>query len=178
MRENCVAIVGSRNCTKQGAYYAKKLSYILAKKNYVIVSGLARGIDSYAHIGALEANGRTIAVLGHGLNKIYPRENKELAKRIVFSKGTLVTEYDLYSKLEKENFAKRNRIISGLANSIIVVEARNKSGALITANYGLEQGRNIFAVPGNIDNSNYRGTNELIKNGAQILYSFLNCNII
>lgn len=157
---------------------AKKIAYILAKRNKVIVSGLAEGIDSFAHVGALQAKGKTIAVLGHGLNRIYPMENRELAKRIVYNGGTLVTEYSFWDEINKDNFRKRNRIISGLSKSIIVVEAKQKSGSLITADYGLEQGRDIYAVPGKINSKNSEGTNELIKNGAQILYSFLNCNII
>lgn len=178
LRERCIAIVGARNCTTYGEIAAKKLAYVLAQKGYVIVSGLARGIDSYAHIGALMAKGKTIAVLGHGLNTIYPSINKELAKKIIYNDGTIITEYDLHSKIQKVNFRKRNRIISGLCSSVIVVEATKKSGSLITANFALEQGRSVYAVPGNIDNPNSEGTNDLIKNGAQILYSFSNCNII
>lgn len=178
LRRRCIAIVGTRNCTSNGAHNSKTIAYNLAKKDYVIVSGLAKGIDSFAHIGALCAKGRTIAVLGHGLDKIYPSENRELAKRIIQNDGTIITEYDTSTKIKKENFVKRNRIISGLSNDVIVIEAGQKSGALITAKYALEQGRNVMAIPGNINKKNSIGTNELIKNGAQILYSFANCNII
>ena len=171
LRRNCVTIVGCRKCTENGGHIAKKIAYNLAKKNYVIVSGLARGIDSYAHIGALHAKGRTIAVLGNGLNKIYPIENSNLAKDILANEGTLISEYDFNSPIKKENFARRNRIISGLSMNTIIVEAGKRSGALITANYAIEEGRNVYCVPGRIDKENSRGTNELIKNGAKILYS-------
>lgn len=178
LKRKCVAIIGARNCTIEGRNNARKMAYYLANDNKVIVSGLAKGIDSYAHIGALEARGRTIAVLGSGLNRIYPIENRSLAKRIVLNGGTLISEYAISSPILRENFAKRNRIISGISDSIIIMEARKKSGTLITANYALEQGRDIYCIPGRIDNENYQGTNELIKNGAKILYSFSNCNII
>ncbi|MBR3325214.1 MAG: DNA-processing protein DprA [Clostridia bacterium] len=178
LRRKCIAIVGSRKCSKKGAKNAEKLAFNLAKKNYVIVSGLARGIDTFAHIGALKAKGKTIAVLGNGLNKIYPQGNTELAKRIIHNGGTIISEYSLKTKIEKNNFSKRNRIISGISSKVIIVEAKKKSGALITANYALEQGKDIYALPGNITSENYIGTNELIKNGAQILYSCSICNII
>ncbi len=147
LRRNCVAIVGSRDCTKYGKDISKSIAFNLAKANNVIVSGLAKGVDSFAHIGALEAKGKTIAVLGHGLDRIYPKQNYVLAKRIIYEGGTIVTEYESNSKINKENFIKRNRIISGLSRSVIIVEAKQKSGALITANFALNQGRDIFAVP-------------------------------
>lgn len=178
LRRKSVAIVGKRECSNYGAETAKKIAYSLAKKNYVIVSGLAKGIDSFAHLGALNAGGRTIAVLAHGLNKIYPSVNTKLAKQIIYNGGTLITEYKIDTKIIRENFIQRNRIISGLTSATIVVEADRKSGALITANFALEQGKDVYAVPGNITSTNSIGTNELIKNGAQILYSNLNCNII
>lgn len=148
---------------------AEKISYIFAKKGFTIVSGLARGIDSYAHIGALKAKGKTIAVLGNALNTIYPKENKNLAKQIIYSGGCLITEYDFKDRIQRENFAYRNRIISGLSENIIIVEAEEKSGSLITAEFALEQGRNIYAVPGDITNKNSVGTNKLIMDGANIL---------
>ena len=178
LRKKCVAIVGSRKCTKYGYYTAKKIAYILAQRGYCIVSGLAKGIDSAAHIGALEAKGRTIVVLGNGLNRIYPKDNTCLAKEILKKNGTIITEYSINEIINRYSFVKRNRIISGISKSIIVVEAELKSGALITANFGIEQGRDVYCVPGKLINSTSRGTNELIKNGAQILYSFTNCNII
>lgn len=178
LRRKAVTIVGSRKCTKKGAYHARKLAYNFAKNNYVIVSGLAKGIDSFAHIGALNAGGRTVAVLGSGLDKIYPLENSELAKKILYSNGTIISEYPLNSKIYKENFVRRNRIISGLSSKVVIVEARKNSGALITSNFALDQGKSVYAIPGKITDLNYLGTNDLIKNGAKILYSCSICNII
>lgn len=169
LSNKCIAIIGSRECTSYGKKMAQLIAYFYAKRGYVIVSGLAKGIDSSAHLGALLANGKTIAVLGTGLNKIYPYENTELARRIIHSNGTIISEYSLNDKIERDNFAYRNRIISGLSNDVIVVEANEKSGALITAEYALLQGKNVYAVPGNINNQNSSGTNRLIKDGAKIL---------
>lgn len=169
LNNKSIAIIGSRECTSYGKKMAQLISYFYAKRGYVIVSGLAKGIDSSAHLGALLANGKTIAVLGTGLNKIYPYENTELARRIIRSNGTIISEYSLNDKIERDNFAYRNRIISGLSNDVIVVEANEKSGALITAEYALLQGKNVYAVPGNINNQNSSGTNSLIKDGAKML---------
>ncbi len=167
-----IAIVGSRNCSNYGVQVAKKFSYNLAKENICIISGLAKGIDKCAHIGALKAQGATIAVIGNGLDYIYPYENKDLYERILKNNGLIVTEYIIGTKPEKLNFPARNRIISALSDGIIVVEAGEKSGALITAEFGLEHGKEIFAVPGNIDNSNSKGTNNLIKDGANVLTDY------
>ena len=169
LNNKSIAIIGSRECTSYGKKMAQLISYFYAKRGYVIVSGLAKGIDSSAHLGALLANGKTIAVLGTGLNKIYPYENTELARRIIRSNGTIISEYSLNDKIERDNFAYRNRIISGLSNDVILVEANEKSGALITAEYALLQGKNVYAVPGNINNQNSSGTNSLIKDGAKML---------
>ena len=169
LNNKSIAIIGSRECTSYGKKMAQLISYFYAKRGYVIVSGLAKGIDSSAHLGALLANGKTIAVLGTGLNKIYPYENTELARRIIRSNGTIISEYSLNDKIQRDNFAYRNRIISGLSNDVIVVEANEKSGALITAEYALLQGKNVYAVPGNINNQNSSGTNSLIKDGAKML---------
>lgn len=166
LNKSCVAIVGTRNSSKIGEMTARNIAYYFAKKGYVIISGLAEGIDKNAHIGALEANGKTIAVLGHGLNMIYPYSNRELAKKIIKNDGTLVTEYSTEEKIEKLNFANRNRIISGLSIATIVVEAKAKSGALITADFALEQGREVFAVPGRITEKNHDGCNMLLMEGA------------
>lgn len=167
-----VAIVGSRECTSYGENIARKLAYDLAKNNICVISGLARGIDKYAHIGALEAKGNTIAVIGNGLDVVYPYENKNLYERIIENNGLIVTEYIVGTRPNKMNFPARNRIISGLSDGIVVVEAKEKSGALITADFGLEQGREIYAVPGNINEENSKGTNELIKQGANILTTY------
>lgn len=164
-----VAIVGSRDCSNYGENIAKMMSYNLAKENICVISGLAKGIDKFAHIGALDAGGKTIAVIGNGLDYIYPYENKNLYERILKNNGLIVTEYIIGTKPKKLNFPARNRIISALSDAIIVVEAKEKSGALITAEFGLEHGKEVFAVPGNIDNENSKGTNSLIKDGANIL---------
>lgn len=112
LNKKCIAIVGTRNSTKEGEYIARKISYQLSKEGYVIVSGLAKGIDKNVHIGALMANGKTIAVLGHGLDRIYPKENTELARYIINKSGTIISEYDIFEKVYKQNFVERNRIIS------------------------------------------------------------------
>ena len=131
------------------------------------------GIDTYAHLGTLQNNnlGKTIAVLGSGLDEIYPKRNIELAKRIMEYGGCIITEYPIGTKPEKVNFPQRNRIISGLSIGVLVVEASEKSGALITADFALEQGKEVFAVPGNILNFNSMGTNNLIKQGAKLVTS-------
>lgn len=144
---------------------------MLAKKNFTIVSGMARGIDSYAHKGALMAKGNTIAVLGSGIDYIYPKENKNLYKNILDNNGLIISEHSLDTKPIPEYFPQRNRIISGLANKILVVEATKNSGSIITASFAIEQGKNVYAVPGNITSNNSSGTNELIKDGAILVCS-------
>ena len=126
---------------------AKKFGYELSKKGINIISGLARGIDTYSHIGSLMANGKTIAVLGSGLDKIYPAENKKLCKAIIEKGGAIITEFPIGTKPEKTNFPIRNRIISGLSDGILVIEAKERSGTIITVGYGLEQGKEIFVIP-------------------------------
>lgn len=171
LSQNGIAIVGSRNCSLYGQKIAKYLSYQLAKKGIHIISGLARGIDTFSHIGTLQARGKTIAVLGSGLDVIYPPENEKLAEKIVESGGCLVSEYIVGTKPLGEHFPARNRIISGLASGVVVVEASEKSGSLITVDFALEQGKNVYAVPGNINSPNSLGTNALIKQGAKIVTS-------
>ncbi len=166
LNETTIAIVGSRDCTKYGAQNAYKFAYEISKRNIGVISGFARGIDAYAHKGALLEKGKTIAVLGCGLDIIYPSENFELYKKIVQVGGAIITEYPLGTKPEKYHFPERNRIISGLAEKILVIEAKERSGALITVNYALEQGKDVYAIPGNITNINSIGTNEIIKEGA------------
>ncbi len=172
LNSNGIAIVGSRYCTEYGKNIATKMAYNIAKSNKCVISGLAKGIDSYAHIGALKAKGYTIAVLGNGLDNIYPNENKKLSEKIIENNGLLISEYIVGTKPEKINFPERNRIISALAKGIVIVEAKEKSGALITADFGLEQGKEIFAVPGNIYSANSKGTNNLIKQGANIITDY------
>ena len=173
LREKSIAIVGCREASKYGKNIAKDLAYNLGKNNIITVSGLARGIDTFGHIGSIEAKARTIAVVAHGLDMIYPKENRNLAINILKSGGAIVSEYNIGEKPLKRNFVARNRIISGLSKSLVVIEAKKKSGSLITANFALNEGRDVYAVPGNINNINSEGTNELIKNGANLLTSYL-----
>lgn len=147
LNEKSIAIVGSRNCSDYGKNVTLSFSYWLAKNNITTVSGLAKGIDSFAHFGTIQAKGKTIAVIGTGIDLIYPKENKEIMEGIIKNGGTVISEYPLGTLPNKENFPRRNRIISGLSDGILVVEASKKSGALITVDYGLEQGKNIYAIP-------------------------------
>lgn len=161
-----IAIVGCRDNTKYGELIAKNLAYNLAKNGVNIISGLAKGIDSFAHIGAIYAKGKTIAVLGNSIDTIYPKENEIIAQKIIEYGGAIISEYPVGAKIEKKNFPARNRIISGLSQGVIVVEAKEKSGSLITADFALEQGRDVYAVPGSITSIHSAGTNNLIKEGA------------
>lgn len=164
-----LGIVGCREASYYGKSVAKEFAYNLSKSGFNIVSGLARGIDSFAHIGAIVAKGKTTAILGNGLDTIYPKENIKLAQSILDSDGAIISEYPLGTKPEKINFPRRNRIISGLSNGILIVEAKEKSGSLITLDFALEQGRDIFAIPGNINSKNSFGTNGIIKQGAKLV---------
>lgn len=164
-----IGIIGCRMCTKYGEIVSKKFAKELTEYNVNIISGLARGIDSYAHIGALEAKGKTIAVVGTGLDIVYPKENEELEKRIIENGGAIISEYIVGTKPNKENFPARNRIISGLSDGVLVVEAKEKSGTFITVDFALEQGKNVFSIPGNILSATSKGTNELVKQGAKIV---------
>lgn len=161
-----IAIVGCRNSTKYGELIAKNLGYYLAKNNVNVISGLARGIDSFAHIGAIYAKGKTIAVLADGLDRIYPKENIKIVEKIIEYGGCIISEYPIGSPIDKKHFPERNRIISGLSSGVVVVEAREKSGALITVDHALDQGKDVYAVPGNITVNQSFGTNLLIKDGA------------
>lgn len=198
-----IGIVGCRECTDYGKKAAKYFAYNLSKEKSVnIVSGLAKGVDSYAHWGSVGANiecestkncgkkqescgkinddcgklkndsGKTIAILGNGLDMIYPKENIELANEIIRSGGAIISEYPCGTKPDKMNFPARNRIISGLSKGIIVIEAKEKSGTLITVDFALEQGKDVFVVPGNINSINSVGTNDLIKQGAKMVTSY------
>lgn len=186
-----IAIVGCRDATEYGKNVAQHFSSILCENNFCIVSGLARGIDYFAHLGAvkqmrsvlskdenysqmlknkiLDEKGCTIAVLGNGLDRIYPLENAGLAKEILNTGGAIISEYPLGCGPKRENFPARNRIISGLCNGVLVVEAKPKSGTMITVDFALEQGRDVFVIPGNIDSVNSLGTNELIRQGAKLV---------
>ena len=164
-----IAIIGCRNNTEYGEQMARKIVQDLVQKNVVTVSGLARGIDSIAHKATVEKSGKTIAVIGSGLDNLYPKENIKLARDIIENGGAIITEYPIGTKPEKMNFPARNRIISGISNGIVVVEAKKKSGTMITVDFALEQGREVFCVPGNVTSKNSEGTNELIKEGASIV---------
>src|SRR5215813_14202164 len=166
----CVAIVGSRRCSTYGQNAALMFARELAQRGVTIISGLARGIDAAAHRGALEAGGRTVAVMGTGLDQVYPRDHKKLTEQILKHNGALVTQFPLGTPPVSENFPYRNRVISGLSLGVVVVEAAENSGSLITARLAMEQNREVFAVPGNITSRNSFGTNYLIKGaGAKLV---------
>lgn len=169
-KEDCMslAIVGSRRASFYGLTCAERFAFALSSLGISVVSGLARGVDTRAHNGALKAKGRTLAVLGSGLNCIYPPENKKLAEGIA-ERGVVISEFPLNAKPLAHNFPRRNRVISGLSQGVIVVEAAKNSGALITADFALEQGREVFAVPGKVDSATSFGTNQLIKQGAKLI---------
>jgi len=165
--KNAVAMVGSRMTTHYGMEAARRLAYQLAYVGVTVVSGAARGIDSAAHQGALSGKGRTIAVLGTGINLVFPSENRELYERIA-SNGALITQFPFNRKPDKQSFPIRNRIVAGMTLGTVVVEANLTSGALITANFAVEYGRQVFAVPGRIDSPRSKGCHELIKKGAKL----------
>lgn len=174
LKQKGVAIVGTRKASEYGKKVAFKFAKELSEKGINIISGLALGVDTYAHLGTLRPNslGKTIAVLGSGLDEIYPKQNIDLAKMIIRSGGCIISEYPLGTKPGKLNFPQRNRIISGISNGVVVIEASETSGALITADFALEQGRDVFAVPGNIFSATSEGTNDLIKQGAKIVTKY------
>ncbi|MFZ5943722.1 MAG: DNA-processing protein DprA [Bacillota bacterium] len=167
-----IAVVGARKATFYGRKCAEQLSFQLGKNGVQIISGLARGIDSSGHQGAIKAKASTIAVLGSGVDVIYPRENVRLYNEIIASgEGAVISEFPMGTSPLKINFPIRNRLISGLSDGIIIIEAGEKSGSLITAEFGLEQGKDIFVVPGPIDNPLYKGSHKLIKEGAKLIDS-------
>ncbi len=162
----CIAVVGSRRCSTYGLNAAQMLARDLAKHGVTIISGLARGIDAAAHRGALEAGGRTVAVIGTGIDEIYPRDHKKLAAEIIDKGGAIVSEFPLATPPVPQNFPYRNRVISGLSLGVLIVEAAENSGSLITARMAMEQNREVFSVPGNITSRNSFGTNYLIKGAS------------
>ena len=192
LNQKAIGIVGCREATEYGKNAAKYFAYHLAKQEINIISGLAKGIDSYAHIGAIcakkeennppiksylhvekiKGSGKTIAVVGNGLDIVYPKENEMLAKQIIEEGGAILSEYPLGIKPDKMNFPARNRIISGMSKGILVVEAKEKSGTLITVDFALEQGRDVFVVPGNINSLHSVGTNRLIQQGAKLVTNY------
>ncbi|MDX1615450.1 MAG: DNA-processing protein DprA [Candidatus Promineifilaceae bacterium] len=164
-----VALVGTRRHTAYGRQVTRELVEGLVRNHVTVVSGLARGIDTVAHEAAVKAGGRTIAVLGSGLDRVYPPQNRKLAARIAHEHGAIVSAYGLGVPPEARNFPPRNRIISGLSLGVVVVEAGKRSGALITARYALEQDREVFAVPGSVKSPASKGTNNLIQQGAKLV---------
>jgi DNA processing protein len=168
---SAVAVVGTRSPTMYGRETARRLSFQLAQAGVTVVSGLARGIDTEAHMAALQAKGRTVAVIGSALDAIYPAENRALAARIAAEGGAVVSEYPFGRQADRQTFPMRNRIVSGLCGGVLVVEAGLTSGTLITANQALEQGRSVLAVPGRIDSPSAQGCHRLIRQGAKLAES-------
>ena len=169
--QHAIGIIGARRTTHYGTESAKKLAYQIAYAGLTVISGLARGIDTAAHQGALAAKGRTIAVIGAGLSKLYPPENRVLAEKIRDGNGAIVSEFSMEIEPDRQTFPMRNRIISGWSHGVLVVEAGLNSGALITASQALEQGRSVYAVPGHINAPSAMGSNRLIQQGAKLVMS-------
>ncbi len=166
---HAIGIIGARRTTHYGTESAKKLAYQLAYAGLTVISGLARGIDTAAHQGALAAKGRTIAVIGSGLSKLYPPDNRGLAEKIRDGNGAIVSEFSMEIEPDRQTFPMRNRIIAGWSHGIVVVEAGLNSGALITASQAVEQGRSVYAVPGHINAPSALGSNRLIQQGAKLV---------
>ncbi|MFR7873905.1 MAG: DNA-processing protein DprA [Christensenellales bacterium] len=169
--EKIIAIVGSRECSEYGRKYARLFARALAKEGVTIISGLAIGIDTAAHYGSVYEKGSTIAVLGGGLNRIYPKENLWLYNEIINNNGCVITEHEDNDETIVANFPKRNRIISGIADAVLVIEAKHRSGSKITARYAIEQGKKVYCIPHNLDDVNGVGINELILDGAKMITS-------
>jgi DNA processing protein len=165
----CIGVIGSRNCSTYGENASEMLARDLGSRGITIVSGLARGIDTAAHRGAVRGQGKTIAVLGTGIDSVYPKENTRLVNEIIESGGAVVSQFPLGTPPLKDNFPYRNRIISGLSYGVLIIEASERSGSLITARLAMEQNREVMAVPGNITSGNSYGTNYLIKSGAKLV---------
>ena len=171
LNKKCIAIIGSRNCSEYGKTMAKKITEELVQNDVVIVSGMAVGIDTVAHKSCLENGGKTIAVLGSGFKNIFPKENTELFYEIVRQGGLVLSEYALDEPVKKQNFPKRNRIISAISDGVLVVEASYRSGTSITAKYAKLQNKKVFCIPNSIGNKNSYGIIELMKGGACIVSS-------
>ncbi len=167
--EPAIAIVGTRKATKKGLRMAQEISFRLSKQGIAVISGLALGVDGAAHKGALETNGKTIAVLAGGLDSVYPKKHKNLAKRILNKNGGLVSEHRKGVSPKPNYFLERNRIISGMSLAVVIIEAPARSGTLSTANHALRQGRDVFVLPGPADHPNYEGSHKLIRDGARLV---------
>lgn len=168
---DCVSVVGTRKASSEGKHIAKRVSFELASRGICIVSGLAFGIDEAAHSGALEAGGRTVAVLANGLDSVYPKQHERLAENIVSAGGCLVSEYPEGTPPFPGRFLERNRIISGFSKATVVIEAPARSGSIATANHAACQGRDVFVFPGRYSDKNYEGSHTLIRNGARLVAS-------
>lgn len=171
LNKNSIAIIGSRNCSENGKILAKKFAKELVEQGLTIISGMAKGIDSHAHIETLNNNGNTIAVLGNGFNNIFPKENINLYRKIIESNGLIISEYPPNVKAKSEFFLERNRIVSGLSIGILVIEAAYRSGTSVTARIAKEQGKKIFVLPHEIGDIHGVGTNNLIRKGATLVTS-------
>ena len=171
LSEKSIAIIGSRVCTPEGAKIAEKFAKDLSKRGICIISGMAKGIDTAAHIGALKAGGKTIAVLGSGFKHIFPKENKKLFESIIENGGAVVSEYEENTKPEPKGFIQRNRIVSGLSMGVLIIEAKYRSGTAITADFARIQGKKIFCIPHSLEQKEGIGTNRQIKNGAKLVTS-------
>src|SRR5439155_17165219 len=169
LSEAGIAVVGTRHPTPYGIGMSERLACDLANRGIVIISGMARGVDTAAHRGALRAKGNTIAVWGTGIDVVYPRENRKLAQSILDAEGAIVSEFPIGTFAAPQNFPIRNRVISGLSVGVLVVEAAEYSGTRVTSRCAIEQGREVFAVPGNVTNKNSWGPNTLIKQGAKLV---------
>lgn len=171
LSEPLIAIVGTRKATDYGKKFAKEISQKLTEMGAVIISGLAMGIDTAAHEGAVAAKGKTIAVLANGLNSIYPAQNENLAKKILELEGGIISEYEPNIPAFQNQFLERNRIVSGLSIATVVIEAPDRSGSLVTARLAAEQGREVFVLPGPTNHPNYKGSHKLIRDGARLITS-------
>ena len=171
LKQNCIAIIGSRSCTKNGENLAKKFASELSGQGLTIVSGMAKGIDAIVHRKTIDENGKTIAVLGSGLNYIFPKENEGLYYDILKSGGLIISEYSPNVEPNSKMFLERNRIVSGISIGILVIEAMDRSGTSVTARLATQQGRKVFVLPHEIEDIHGKGTNKLIRKGATLITS-------
>lgn len=172
MNNFSLAIVGARKCEEDSKIIAENISYNLAKNKITIISGMALGIDSIAHQGALKARGKTIAVLGAGFNNIYPKENRSLFYKILDEGGLIISEYDLDVPPLRHNFLCRNRIVAALSDGLVLIEAKENSGSITTAKFALTLNRNLFVLPGAVSDLNYRGSNKLLRCGGKCILDY------